>query len=52
MKNKYEITIEKAKDNQLWGHLKYGEDLLTTNAKKPLMGSSKISKNNLGHFII
>lgn len=34
MKKKFELIIEKAADNQLWGRIHYGEDLLTTNAKK------------------
>jgi len=33
MKKKFEVIIEKADDNQLWGRLYYGEDLLTTNSK-------------------
>jgi len=33
MKKKFEVNIEKAEDNQLWGCIKYGNDLLTTNAK-------------------
>ncbi len=32
MKKKFEVVIEKAEDNQLWGRINYGEDLLTTNA--------------------
>lgn len=33
MKKKFEVINEKAADNQLWGRIHYGEDLLTTNAK-------------------
>ena len=33
MKKKFEVVIEKAEDNQLWGRIHHGDDLLTTNAK-------------------
>ena len=33
MKKKHELIVEKAEDNQLWGRIHYGEDLLTTNAE-------------------